>query len=285
MSDDEMREWQANREKFNIQGLRATKHPEDVIKLLTSEERKKAIEAIKGKYENTGKDEIIRARPGDRKGLKIPGITFKPDEKDQQLLDLLQKHIKESMVRKYIRLLLTEAATSPKDLPPNMKIVIERRGNGAIIYYRDQTRPRMIAGRIEIRPLVPGEAGDCDGAWKVSWADTPKGWGPLLYDVAMEYATIHGKGLMPDRDAVSGPAENVWNYYLTNRKNDVISHQLDNLDDVLTPGVEVDNCDQGVAKARTKGSMGWVDSPLSKKYTKIPTTIELLRSIGKLEEL
>jgi hypothetical protein len=108
MSEEEKNQWRAGQDKFNLSGLRNTKHPEDVIKLLKPEERKKAIEAIKTKYEEQGKDRIIPAEPGDRKGIKMHGWAFDPDKKDQELLDLLQKHLKEGLLRETVRGILNE---------------------------------------------------------------------------------------------------------------------------------------------------------------------------------
>jgi len=50
-----------------------------------------------------------------------------------------------------------------------------------------------------------------------------RGYGPLLYDIAMEYATMHGSGLNPHAamglfNAHTTPeAERIWQYYRTNR--------------------------------------------------------------------
>jgi hypothetical protein len=116
-------------------------------------------------------------------------------------------------------------------------------------------------------------------------AEAAKGWGPMLYDVAMEYATMNGGGLMSDRGAVSKDAREVWNYYMANR-GDVTGIQMDDLQNTLTPEEE-DNCFQRIATSF--GGPGgepidgsFVDSSLSKRYTKPPTTIEALRSAGKL---
>ena len=114
---------------------------------------------------------------------------------------------------------------------------------------------------------------------KVSVSRAADGWGPLLYDVAIEHATINANGLMPDRFLVSSEAADVWNYYLTNR-GDVSPHQLDDPYNQLTPEDE-DNCDQEVAKEDTKSDR-WEKSPLSKRYTKEPTTINALKAAGKL---
>ena len=87
----------------------------------------------------------------------------------------------------------------------------------------------------------------CMNAWMITWAKVhERGWGPLLYDLAMEYATIKGTGLMSDRQTVSDDAKNVWDYYMANRGN-VERVQMDDWDDNLTPGDESDNCDQGIA--------------------------------------
>lgn len=72
--------------------------------------------------------------------------------------------------------------------------------------------------------------------------EAAKGWGPMLYDVAMEWATMNGGGLTPDRDIVTGAARNVWDYYF-HKRNDVEAIQMDNPQNVLTPPIE-DNCGQ-----------------------------------------
>lgn len=84
---------------------------------------------------------------------------------------------------------------------------------------------------------------NCLGGWEVilSIAFVDK-WGPLIYDIAMEYT---GKdGLMADRDIVSEEAYDVWQYYLENR-SDVKSKQLDWEDKpFITPDNEHDDCEQ-----------------------------------------
>jgi hypothetical protein len=127
-----------------------------------------------------------------------------------------------------------------------------------------------------------GDTGPCDGAWKVSRSEAKPGWGPLLYDIAMEWATMEGNGLIADRDSVSPSAHKVWDYYL-NSRGDVMDHQLDNFSDELTPTIQVDNCDQEVSE-RDEFVNTWHASPLSKRYTKAPTQIEKLRAMGKLGE-
>jgi hypothetical protein len=148
----------------------------------------------------------------------------------------------------------------------------------------------LVRGEIEIvlgRSLGFDDIGPCDGAYQVKWSTATEGWGPLLYDVAIEYATMHGNGLIADRDMISDDARAVWDYYLGQRK-DVDNHQLDDLEDTLTPEIEVDNCAQDITAPEWEHSgTAWraqilKDSPLSKRYTKKPTTIvRLLKLKGR----
>lgn len=47
--------------------------------------------------------------------------------------------------------------------------------------------------------------------WKVGMVRATKGYGPLLYELAMEYATAHGSGLTADSTgSVSSDAQRVW---------------------------------------------------------------------------
>ena len=71
--------------------------------------------------------------------------------------------------------------------------------------------------------------GMCNDAWEVYWAEVYKnykmgGFGPLMYDVAMELAGKYG--LMCDRNSVSNEAARVWNHYLEIR-SDVYSEDID----------------------------------------------------------
>jgi len=198
-------------------------------------------------------------------------------------------------LRRYIRALLTEAARQPEDLPEDVKVVIEERPGYVTVYYGYDI-PGDLNGRRTVRDssgTVWGDVtivniqqnrrlGSCDMAWKLSGSEAQRGWGPLLYDVAMEVATIKGNGLMADRDSVSPSARNVWRHYLDSR-SDVENYQLDNFSDEITPYIEVDNCDQEVAE-RDETSHPWHTSPLSKRYTKAPTQIEKLKAMDKLEE-
>ena len=155
------------------------------------------------------------------------------------------------------------------DLPPDTVIVVNERNNSETeIYYSSlsemgstDTKPY---GRIIIEAPFP--AGRCDGAWNVAYSGADHGWGPMLYDIAIEWATQHANGLMSDRASVEEPAKKVWDYYLNKRRDDVKAHQVGD-----------ENCDQEIA------GDNWKESSLSKRYVKDPpTTMDALAGAKKL---
>jgi len=185
--------------------------------------------------------------------------------------------------RKY----LTEGMKTPEDLPDYVYIGMKREADDVIFYYSysdgEEIDPYAeLQGMIIINPaggeLARGQKeGSCDGAWVVLEAEASEGWGPLLYDVAIEWATINGgQGLTPDRTSVSAEALAVWDVYLKNR-SDVNNNQLDNLKNKLT-STKQDNCNQKAAGDE------WQNSSLSKRYTKKPDTLQKLRDDGRLIE-
>jgi hypothetical protein len=115
-----------------------------------------------------------------------------------------------------------------QDNIPDETVVIRRRiagGAGVIFYYADQETgdesqedgnysfPPKPTGMIDIHRTN-------GGIFQLSQVYASDGWGPLLYDLAMEYATAHGKGLMCDPREMSGDAIGVFTYYFYKR-NDI----------------------------------------------------------------
>ena len=187
-------------------------------------------------------------------------------------------------LRKYIsQLLLAEAMKTPADLPDDIVVVINADSNAASSYYGMANNPsesasldRSTMGAIDIYSLKghPGY-GNCGDAWMVGGSGAQEGFGPLLYDIAIEWATQNGGGLISDRGSLSDDAQAVWSYYERNR-GDVTAHQLDDLENTLTPEDE-DNCDQDIGRSTVSGMYDtWQDSQLSKRYTKSPTTMQTL---------
>ena len=201
------------------------------------------------------------------------------------------------LLREYIRELLTESSKGPADLPDGVYVGIKSGGNNIFVFYANADGNR----RVEIKPPVgrvavskPGRSphsaqnpGSCLGAWQVISSQVSDGWGPLLYDVAME--VVGDAGIMADRGSLSDDAYNVWKYYMNSRP-DVVKIQLDTLDNELTPD-DADNCTSKVAREfddafddyrSDEKKQALIDSPVMKVYTKGPTTIEKLEAMGRL---
>ena len=102
----------------------------------------------------------------------------------------------------------------------------------------------------------------CD-AWVIDESHAVKGWGPFIYDIAMEWATLKGDGLTCDRESVSDQARSVWKHYFDKRQ-DVVKIDADWLRDI--------------------GYLYFDDICLSKIYTKAPTTIGALKSANRWRE-
>ena len=153
-------------------------------------------------------------------------------------------------------------------------------------------------GRIIIGRSEQGD-GKCLDAWSIysSQAKQNKGLGPLLYEIALEWASQNGGGLMADRSAVSDEALAVWDKYYRTRP-EIKAKQLDvdldrtdpHYDDgdieaadlqQITPDEPEDDCEQTSAV----GDRGdyWDKSPLSKMYFKNNTEImDTLEREGRL---
>ena len=210
-----------------------------------------------------------------------------------------------NLLREYIReTLLTEAAKRPADLPDGffVKLYEIQRAPGrkaAVFQFVKQFGTAYVEtskynddavyGYIEIYSIDESRDGPCSGAFNVGYVTAASGYGPMLYDLAMEWATSNGGGLIADREAVSRSARAVWDYYLDNR-SDVVVTQLDDKNNTFT-SEDGDNCDQYEADGpsfrgqRPPESINpdWPDSPLSKVYRKPDnSTTRELTALGKL---
>jgi len=208
-------------------------------------------------------------------------------------------------LRKYIRELLTESI-NPKIMSmidrlqaDDLKIVIKRNDNGTSVAeivgaekqgttvgwrggVRNGRRIRVYASLTWIKTDENFD-GPCLQSYQVGGSRAYAGYGPLLYDIAIEFTG----GLTADRTSVSDSAEAVWDYYSRNRP-DVEVVQLDIPDDYfedqLTPDDPSDDCSQ--VPAYDRYGSGWHKSGLSKLIKKSGTpVIDELRNRGILEEL
>ncbi len=185
-----------------------------------------------------------------------------------------------NLLREYIRELLTESIDSKI-----MSIIDRVEENGWQIKLRydrvlliDPVTVKILGTIRWDRPedYASEGYGPCLGANVVGSSHAPHGFGPLLYDVALESSGT--AGLTSDRTSVSSDASGVWGYYMRNR-SDVQVKQLDDKNNWLTPEKE-DNCEQeiegggGTAVDMFPDSpRAWVDSPLSKVYFKSGTPV------------
>lgn len=227
------------------------------------------------------------------------------------------------ILRRFIRTLLSESAEEavPEIDPriksrisklgsyPGLGIQIEYHDEGVIIQYAKINSKGAIVALDRPRRGAPAwghmiisndqENGPClSDTFGEPWvivtveSEVGAGWGPLLYDVAIEYASINGGGLMSDRATVSNAAISVWDKYAS--RGDVSSHKLDISHDPdlsndfersipqetpLEPG---DDCVQTKA-IEAAGVEGWMNSPLSRLYRKSSTpAMDALNAAGLL---
>ena len=192
----------------------------------------------------------------------------------------------EAKLKQLIKEVMTEAAMGPADLPDGVYVAVEKHPaekSYSIRYVNDEGKsPRSshgFKGTVVIEEPQLADEYPCLEALMVSWASASQGYGPLLYDVAMEIATREAGGLVSDRTVVKPPAQKVWRYYLDNRSGpggDVTVIQLDDEKNTLTDPTQ-DNCLQNSTdKAAKELGISWKKHPLSKLYRKQPTTLKAL---------
>tara|TARA_Y100000310_G_scaffold51380_1_gene47358 strand:- start:599 stop:1282 length:684 start_codon:yes stop_codon:yes gene_type:complete len=147
--------------------------------------------------------------------------------------------------------------------------------------------------------------GQCLGGYIVYMSSASKGWGPLLYEVAIEFASVISHGLTPDRGEVSSMATSVWDRYA--KRSDVTKKQLDiahgdhrihtlkvafpeedyrmvspNDIEQLTPEYEYDDCDQRMALKHA--GYKWADASHAKLYSKREMPVlKLLKAAKRLK--
>ena len=90
----------------SVAGLLNTKHPEAAVKMMKADEQREAIAYLEDKLK--AKPRRFEKTPGERKGLAIPSIAPGLDKKEEEILALLRKHLKENTVREFIALILNE---------------------------------------------------------------------------------------------------------------------------------------------------------------------------------
>ena len=188
------------------------------------------------------------------------------------------------IISEELKSVLMEAAITVEDLPEDVRIHIEAISEDEIqisYAYEDGNLHRY--GYINLDTFVPMDSSfPCLKAMMVAYVKAEKGYGPLLYDIAIELATMKAGGLVADRTIVSDDAYNVWDYY-DNKRSDVKIIQLDNPEGELTPDFMDDDCLQTkTLEFAKKNNTNWYDEPTSRLYRKEPTTLETLEELGLL---
>jgi len=205
----------------------------------------------------------------------------------------------EAKLKQLIKEVLEEGMKTVADLPEGVFIKIDgdyedvidisyANKDGQVLKFENDSKPY---GQISIDLEVQmAQDFPCLDALMVAYSDAARNWGPLLYDVAIEVATLKAGGLVSDRTIVSQDAYNVWDKY--SKRDDVEKLQLDNEQDSLTypkddplkrDPIPFDNCLQNISyEYEEKTGIPWHESPLSKMYKKEPTTLKALRGSKKL---
>lgn len=282
---------------------------DDIFDLANAEHRAVPVGSVEIMTETLDEAPAKPAKPkppaGAKRGMKLVKITQQGAEKEtgerERHVQSMNKIRRTTDDKKRQALLTTEgldeAAMKVDDLPPGIGIQIARQPNNSVrVSYwhlganrrafkkqRDKVEGYILMAQ---ETMMAKDIGACGDAYMVQWAGAVKGWGPLLYDVAVEVATKLGGGLMADRHSVSPDAHAVWQYYVT-RRTDVKVHQLDTTDPEakLTPRDPSDDCDQDTAKEYAgKGREDeWPEQPEAKRITKDnPTTLRALAASGRL---
>lgn len=197
----------------------------------------------------------------------------------------------EAKLKELINEVLEEGMKTPADLPSGVFISIKKFTSSTIeVFYSDRTG-NVLSYEDESIPYgmismdMQTQMSDdfpCMEAYMVAYSDASEGWGPLLYDVCIEVATIKAGGLVSDRTIVSPEAYDVWDIYSTKR-GDVEKIQLDDEASSLTPDIVEDDCLQNIsfAYSASKG-IPWNETPVSKLYRKDPSRIKELETAGRL---
>ena len=154
-------------------------------------------------------------------------------------------------------------------------------------------REDLPAGDVTIVFADKERTGECYGGWIIAGTAVEpmgEGWGPLLYEIALEWASQNSDGLTSDRTDVTEFAQAVWNKY--EQRGDVKRKQMDIVNPEywkpplkqITPEDPSDDCKQDAA-VRSGSRSEWPKSPLSKMYYKPGTeVIQILKKEGRLFE-
>ena len=247
--------------------------------------------------------------------------------------------LKESDLRSLVRRVLIEGVVHEKikracDALGDARVKIEAGGPRVVVRFEglrerpgsreENVDPRRVNAvyfdKMELQPgsSIKPQTSSGKPVWSVKTSDALKGFGPLLYEVGIEYISSLGGAVMADRRDVSNEALSVWNVYesrsdieveqmdfiIDEDEDDVLDYDDDwaelgyNADDIegvrvekVTPDDMSDDVSLDSIFANRRGGReswanrvaNWKSSPLSHAFSKNSTsTIEYLASLGKI---
>jgi len=208
------------------------------------------------------------------------------------------------LYKQKLKSLLVEGMKTPADLPNGMYIRVIKdpteQDSSVEIWAPKPTNLRRYQGQSTLEIQVGwvgfgrkklGSNNPCLGASEVFISNTvtqrlkdigvdPDGWGPLMYDIALE---VQGKkGLMPDRDEVSAAAGNLWAFY-RNKRSDITRKLLDDRHSPKTDDTE-DDCQYDTYSHHARNGESPEDHWATYVYYKEGTPIiDKLEKLGKIQ--
>ena len=168
------------------------------------------------------------------------------------------------------------SAMRPEDIPHDVIVQCQSEKWGGCAEYVSQSPAPTVVGCIKWVAGDPGKPMIVGNVKAVT-----HGWGPMLYDVAMECAGQ--RGLMSDRFNVTEEARQVWQFYDTQRQ-DVSKQQMDNMGHYFSASDTLAVEQSSARKDPT--AKKWYASSLSRAYFAMGTpTLERLQELGKLRKV
>lgn len=115
------------------------------------------------------------------------------------------------------RIILEMPMKMPSDLGSNVFIVIDDISNLSFEVSMYDSESGQAFGELNARKIMSPKNGCPIGTYEIFYVEAVSGYGPLLYDIAIEWASSSGEGLMSDRESVSADARSVWSKYFNDR--------------------------------------------------------------------
>jgi len=183
-------------------------------------------------YADRLKEKIRKFRKGGlEKGgeFSVENIAFKSLRRNGYLEKL--SNLKDSAYDKTMsiqesrewRKFTNESAVTPQQIPHGWMFTVDDRNFRVIILLKDESEKTV--GKITIKDdnRLP-----CLDALSVEVSEALEGYGPILYDLAMELSG--DKGIYSDRIALTDAAQRVWNFYDAHRSDVESWHPLEKID-------------------------------------------------------